>query len=52
MSTAVQGALFQTRARNYDSTLQRALDGPNIPPSVYTALVDGVNATCRRFIAT
>jgi oligoendopeptidase F len=44
LSTAVQGALFQTRARNYESTLQRALDGPNIPPSVYTALVDGVNA--------
>ena len=44
LSAAVQGALFQTRARNYESTLQRALDGPNIPPSVYTALVDGVNA--------
>ena len=44
LSTAVQAALFQTRARNYESTLQRALDGPNIPPSVYTALVDGVNA--------
>ena len=44
LSTAVQGALFQTRARNYESTLQRALDGPNIPPTVYTALVDGVNA--------
>ena len=34
LSTAVQAALFQTRARNYESTLQRALDGPNLPPSV------------------
>ena len=44
LSTAVQAALFQSRARNYESTLQQALDGPNLPPSVYTALVDGVNA--------
>ena len=43
MSTAVQGALFQSRARHYESTLQSALDGPNIPPTVYKALVDGVN---------
>jgi len=43
MSTAVQGAIFQSRARHYDSTLQAALDGPNIPPSVYKALVEGVN---------
>ncbi len=43
LSTAVQAALFQTRVRSYESTLQRALHGPNIPPSVYTALVDGVN---------
>jgi len=43
MSTAVQGAIFQSRARHYESTLQAALDGPNIPPSVYKALVDGVN---------
>ncbi len=43
MSTAVQGALFETRARRYESSLERALDGPNIPPTVYKALVDGVN---------
>jgi oligoendopeptidase F len=43
MSTAVQAALFETRARHYESSLQRALDGPNIPPTVYKALVDGVN---------
>jgi oligoendopeptidase F len=49
LSTAVQGALFQTHARKYESTLQAALDGPNIPPSVYTALVDGVNANLPAF---
>ena len=49
LSTAVQAALFQTRARNYDSTVQRALDGPNLPPSVQTALVDGVNAHLSAF---
>ena len=49
LNTAVQAALFQTRARNYESTLQRALDGPNIPPTVYTALVDGVNTHLAAF---
>ena len=49
LSTAVQAALFQSRARNYESTLQQALDGPNLPPSVYTALVDGVNAHLSAF---
>jgi len=44
MSANVQAALFRTKARHYGSTLERALDGPNIPTSVYTALVDGVNS--------
>ena len=43
MSGNVQAALFETRARRYDSDLQAALDGPNIPTSVYTALVDSVD---------
>jgi len=41
--TAVQAAVFESRSRHYDSTLARALDGSNIPLSVYQALVDGVN---------
>lgn len=49
LATSVQAALFQTRARNYESTVQRALDGPNLPPSVQTALVDGVNANLAAF---
>jgi oligoendopeptidase F len=42
-SGAVQAALFDTRARKYESNLANALDGPNIPQSVYRELVDGVN---------
>ena len=49
LATSVQAALFQTRARKYESTVQRALDGPNLPPSVQTALVDGVNAHLAAF---
>jgi oligoendopeptidase F len=43
LSASVQAALFETKARHYDSTLQGALDGANIPTSVYTALVDAVD---------
>ena len=43
MSANVQGAIFQAKARRYDTTLQGALDGANIPTSVYKALVDSVN---------
>ena len=34
---------FFARARNYESSLHRALDGDNIPIAVYRALVDNVN---------
>lgn len=34
---------FFARARGYPSSLAMQLDGPNIPVSVYTRLVDGVN---------
>ncbi|MCC7010677.1 MAG: oligoendopeptidase F [Acidobacteria bacterium] len=43
MSANLQRAIFYARARKYGSTLEAALDGPNIPVSVYTRLVDGVN---------
>ena len=36
-------SLFFAKARKYPSTLEAALDGPNIPVSVYTRLIDGVN---------
>lgn len=43
MNANVQKSLFYARARKYESNLQAALNGPNIPVSVYMRLVDGVN---------
>jgi oligoendopeptidase F len=43
MNASVQRALFIARSRNYATTLEAALNGPNIPVSVYTRLVEGVN---------
>jgi oligoendopeptidase F len=43
MNSSIQRALFYSKSRKYASTLEAALDGPNIPVSVYTRLVDGVN---------
>jgi oligoendopeptidase F len=43
MNNKVQADIFYSRARKYPDTLSAALDGPNIPLSVYTRLVDGVN---------
>jgi oligoendopeptidase F len=44
---------FFAKARQYPSSLAMQLDGPNIPESVYTRLVDGVNrnlATFHRYL--
>jgi oligoendopeptidase F len=43
LSSQVQSDVFYAKARKYDNALQSALDGPNIPASVYTRLIDGVN---------
>ena len=43
MSANVQSAMFRAKARHYDTTLAAALDGPPLPTSVYTALVNGVD---------
>jgi oligoendopeptidase F len=43
MNANVQRAAFYAKARNYDSHLAAALDGPNIPVSVYQRLIDGIN---------
>ena len=39
----VQSDVFFAKARNYKSALERSLDAANIPTTVYTRLVDGVN---------
>jgi oligoendopeptidase F len=54
MSTNVQRSLFYSRARHYTSNLEAALNGANIPVSVYTRLVGGVNRhlpTFHRYLA-
>ena len=43
LNAQMQSNIFYARARNYPTALEAALDGPNIPTSVYTRLVDGVN---------
>jgi oligoendopeptidase F len=43
LSGQVQSDIFYAQARKYKSALEAALDGPNVPTSVYTQLIDGVN---------
>jgi oligoendopeptidase F len=43
MHSSVQRSLFYSRSRKYSSTLDAALNGPNVPVSVYMRLVEGVN---------
>jgi len=43
LGSQVQSDVFFARSRGYGSSLEAALDGPNIPTSVYSRLVDGVN---------
>ena len=45
----VQANEFYAHARKYDSALEAALDGPAIPMSVYSHLVDGVNQALPTF---
>jgi oligoendopeptidase F len=49
MNSEVQKVLFFSKARKYPSALVMALDGPNIPVSVYTRLIDGVNRSLPSF---
>jgi oligoendopeptidase F len=43
MNSNVQRIGFYAKARRYVSHLEAALDGPNIPVSVYMRLIDGIN---------
>jgi oligoendopeptidase F len=45
----VQKDIFFARARKYPTTLEATLDQSNIPVSVYTSLVGGVNANLDTF---
>ena len=39
----VQSDVFYAKARNYKNALERSLDAANIPSTVYSRLIDGVN---------
>ncbi len=45
----VQKVAFYAKARQYNSSVEFALDSANIPVSVYTRLVDGVNKNLSTF---
>lgn len=49
MNANVQASIFYAHARNYENSLQAALDHPNIPVSVYSRLVEGVNRNLPTF---
>ncbi|MGE0703079.1 MAG: oligoendopeptidase F [Vicinamibacterales bacterium] len=49
MNGSVQKALFYAKAREYNSSIEMSLHRYNIPLSVYTRLVDGVNANLPTF---
>ena len=49
MNSNVQGSVFYAKARNYHSDLEARLDGPNIPVTVYSRLVEGVNQNLPTF---
>jgi oligoendopeptidase F len=49
MNSNVQTSIFHARARNYDTSLEASLDQPNIPVSVYSRLVEGVNRNLPAF---
>jgi len=44
LSTAVKRNLFYARARKYNTALDAALDGDNIPPAVYDNVVNTINS--------
>jgi oligoendopeptidase F len=49
MNSNVQTSAFYARARNYATSLQASLDGPNVPVSVYSRLVEGVDRNLPAF---
>jgi oligoendopeptidase F len=49
MDGHVQKVAFFAKARRYASALEYALDGPNVPTSVYMRLIEGVNRALPAF---
>jgi oligoendopeptidase F len=49
MNGNLQQSVFYSKSRRYSSDLEARLDGPNIPISVYSRLIDGVNRNLSTF---
>jgi oligoendopeptidase F len=49
MNSETQKVRFYVKARKYGSALEFALDGPNIPVTVYMRLIEGVNKSLPTF---
>jgi oligoendopeptidase F len=49
MNTNVQASIFYAQARKYATSLEASLGNPNIPVSVYTKLIEGVNRNLPTF---
>ncbi|MGC2474381.1 MAG: oligoendopeptidase F [Candidatus Sulfotelmatobacter sp.] len=49
MNSNVQTSVFYAHARNYETSLQASLDHPNIPVSVYSRLIEGVDRNLPTF---
>src|SRR5215510_3233665 len=49
MNGEIQKVQFAQKARKYPTALEAMLNGPNIPTSVYTRLIDGVNKNLPAF---
>jgi oligoendopeptidase F len=49
MNSSVQKSLFYAKSRKYPTTLEMALNGPNIPTSVYLRLIEGVDKSLPTF---
>lgn len=49
MDGNVKSHIFYTNVRNYDNTLERALDANNIPVDVYHSLIENVNKNLDHF---
>ena len=43
LSSQVKTLVFRAKARKYDNTLQAALDGTEVPESVYHSLIEAVH---------
>jgi oligoendopeptidase F len=49
LNSSIQASVYYGHARNYKTSLEASLNGPNIPVSVYTQLLEGVNKNLPTF---